>query len=243
MKWNKEIFENKLKIIWPNLKLVSDIFLTLRDYVEVEDDLGIIYSSRGQTLLKNYPSIQSALNKTEAFKIKAKNIHKDLFNYDKSIYINSNTKLIITCKKCGDFEQTPSLHLLQKHGCPVCSKGVNTMIKNNWVEYTKNKKCILYIIYCFDENENFIKIGITSNNVKYRYLKERDLPYKYESIFEYVSIGDTIWELEKLLHNLYTENLYVPAKYFSGITECFNSSILEELILKTKNIINEKFIK
>ena len=51
---------------------------------------------------------------------KAKLIHGDKYDYSKVNYINSTTKIIITCKKHGDFIQLPVEHL-KKHGCPKCS--------------------------------------------------------------------------------------------------------------------------
>ncbi|MCK9415471.1 hypothetical protein M0Q97_02285 [Candidatus Dojkabacteria bacterium] len=50
----------------------------------------------------------------------AKILHQNKYSYEKSIYIDSYTKLIITCPEHGDFEQTPNNHLAGK-GCPQCS--------------------------------------------------------------------------------------------------------------------------
>lgn len=49
-----------------------------------------------------------------------KNNNKNNYDYSKVIYVNDNTKVIITCPIHGDFEQTPSNH---KKGqkCPKCS--------------------------------------------------------------------------------------------------------------------------
>jgi Zn finger protein HypA/HybF involved in hydrogenase expression len=46
--------------------------------------------------------------------------HGDKYDYSKSFYINSKTKLLITCPKHGDFLQTPSDHYLSGCGCPKC---------------------------------------------------------------------------------------------------------------------------
>ena len=58
---------------------------------------------------------------TEEFIRKAKQVHGDLYNYDKVDYVRSNEKVIITCPKHGDFLQTPSDHL-KGRGCPICGK-------------------------------------------------------------------------------------------------------------------------
>ena len=64
--------------------------------------------------------------KTFTNKVQAKNYanHKDkdgswLYNYDKVEYKGNKTKVIITCKFHGDFQQTPSKHLMGQ-GCPKC---------------------------------------------------------------------------------------------------------------------------
>jgi len=65
-------------------------------------------------------------NKNE-FENKAINIHGEKYNYSKVDYVNAQTKVIITCKIHGDFEQIPHLHL-QGCGCNECAK---IIIKEN----------------------------------------------------------------------------------------------------------------
>ena len=48
-----------------------------------------------------------------------RNIHKNKYNYDKVIYKNVKTKVIIICSKHGEFLQRPSDHL-KRSGCPDC---------------------------------------------------------------------------------------------------------------------------
>lgn len=55
----------------------------------------------------------------ELFISKAKKVHGDKFDYSKVVYINSITKVIITCPEHGDFEQIPNSHLTGK-GCINC---------------------------------------------------------------------------------------------------------------------------
>lgn len=66
---------------------------------------------------------------------KANIVHNTNYSYDKVIYVNNKTKLIITCPTHGDFEQTPRNHL-SGQGCPICkfSKGELT-IKNIFDKY------------------------------------------------------------------------------------------------------------
>ncbi|MCF8298119.1 MAG: hypothetical protein K9J13_11280 [Saprospiraceae bacterium] len=43
----------------------------------------------------------------------SRKIHGKTYNYDKVIYINSYTKVIITCPKHGDFKQKPCDHIVR----------------------------------------------------------------------------------------------------------------------------------
>jgi hypothetical protein len=56
----------------------------------------------------------------EEFIQKAKLIQTISFSYEKSVYINNRTKIIIGCPICHkDFQQNPETHLVSK-GCPLC---------------------------------------------------------------------------------------------------------------------------
>ena len=59
---------------------------------------------------------------TEDFITKAKNVHGNKYNYDKTKYINSTEKVTITCPCHGDFEMLPGNHTSMKQGCPDCAK-------------------------------------------------------------------------------------------------------------------------
>lgn len=50
----------------------------------------------------------------------SKNIHGDKYNYDKVDYKGSTKKVTIICPIHGEFLQTPSAHIVQKQGCPIC---------------------------------------------------------------------------------------------------------------------------
>ncbi|MBK7692752.1 MAG: hypothetical protein IPI30_00160 [Saprospiraceae bacterium] len=47
---------------------------------------------------------------------KAKIVHANKFNYEKSKFVNVKTKIVLTCPVHGDFEQIPSEHL-SGYGC------------------------------------------------------------------------------------------------------------------------------
>ena len=57
---------------------------------------------------------------TDTFVKKALEVHSNKFNYSKTTYVNSKTKVTITCPIHGDFEQSPAEHLAGK-GCKRCA--------------------------------------------------------------------------------------------------------------------------
>ena len=56
----------------------------------------------------------------DSFVFKSKNVHGDKYGYDLVNYINSKTKVKITCPIHGEFEQKPNDHL-SGYGCSKCS--------------------------------------------------------------------------------------------------------------------------
>lgn len=74
---------------------------------------------------------------------KAKATHGDFYSYDKVVYRNMQTKIIVTCPIHGDFYIWPQLHI-RGYGCPLCM--VKAKIDNNSffederkIEKTSNK--------------------------------------------------------------------------------------------------------
>ena len=56
----------------------------------------------------------------EQFIEKARQVHGNTYNYHRVVYVNSHTKVIITCLIHGDFEQTPASHCNLGNGCARC---------------------------------------------------------------------------------------------------------------------------
>jgi hypothetical protein len=49
-----------------------------------------------------------------------RNTHGSKYDYSETVYVDSKTKVIIICKKHGDFEQSVNHHI-KGSGCPKCS--------------------------------------------------------------------------------------------------------------------------
>ena len=74
------------------------------------------FKNIGCSKCKNEINISNSLDN---FKKKASEIHNDEYDYSKSIYKSSNSKIIISCRKHGFFEQRVDHHLSGSK-CPKC---------------------------------------------------------------------------------------------------------------------------
>ena len=80
---------------------------------------------------------------TNDFKNRSIIIHEDKYDYSKVKYKKSSEKVIIICKKHGDFEQTPNGHL-NGAGCKKCSvEYIAELQQSNTNEFT-NKATKIY---------------------------------------------------------------------------------------------------
>ena len=59
--------------------------------------------------------------KTKLFIEKARAVHGDRYGYERVVYVRTRDKIVITCAKHGDFEQTPNSHL-NGQGCAKCGR-------------------------------------------------------------------------------------------------------------------------
>jgi hypothetical protein len=216
-------FSIKLKLIHPTLTVISE-YTTSENNILVKDALDIVYLVRANDLLQgSRPTIQSAVDKIDCFSKKANIVHHNKYDYSKINYIDTFTKISIFCKEHRRyFLQQPSAHL-NGQGCPRCVTTVGYS-KKQFLEYcaaySKNTP-ILYIIRCFNDSEEFIKIGITAKNTSLRFAYPIQLPYSHEIIKEIKGSPDFVWDKEKELHEACKKFTYSPSILFGGHTECF----------------------
>lgn len=77
-------------------------------------------------------------------------VHDDRFIYDKSIYINTRTKIIITCKIHGDFLMSPDSHIIKKQGCSKCALESHKLSEIS-IERLENMKFIHNNKYLYED--------------------------------------------------------------------------------------------
>ena len=93
------------------------------------------------------------------FVFKANKIHNYKYNYDKVIYKNNYTKIIITCPIHGDFEQTPNNHL-NGQNCPLCSNMKHPNIKQDLQEFIKKA------IFIHGNKYDYSKVNYVNSKTK-----------------------------------------------------------------------------
>lgn len=130
---NTEWFLNKANQVHGNKYIYDKVV-----YKKIKDKVIIICPKHGEFLQTpddhlhgkgcKYCGIDSSvIKKTKSSKdfiFIAKKIHNDFYNYDKVVYINTKSKITITCPIHGDFLQTPDDHLCGK-GCKFCTNQIS----------------------------------------------------------------------------------------------------------------------
>jgi hypothetical protein len=82
---------------------------------------------------------------------RSREVHGNIYKYDKFVYVNNRTLGTITCPKHGDFEQSPKDHM-RGHGCRVCG-----------YEKTTNEK--------FLDQEEFLQRALSIHGGRFSYEK------------------------------------------------------------------------
>lgn len=225
-----EYYENLHNKIYPN-NLIKVLYME-GPYVYFETDFGLckkLKSCFGKTGYK----LESAVNKTDFFIRKASKIHNYKYLYTNTEFINSKSKIKIICPIHGEFEQKANHHI-SGHGCQKCAtisahKKNNSVISNwtlkNWEENGKNSKSFsgfkCYILKCWNDKEEFYKIGRTFQTINRRFHDKNLMPYNYEILKVYEDSPKIIYTLEILLKRKNKYNKYVPSINFGGKEECY----------------------
>lgn len=178
---------------------------------------------------------------TSDFIEKSKKKHGDKYDYSLVKYINNTNKVIIICPIHGQFEQTPHNHK-RGGGCKKCayieiakanvdnSRGWSLSDWENKLKKIPDSKAILYVIECYDDDETFIKVGITMRSIKKRFCNKVLMPYKYKILLEISDLPNIIFNTEIEIKRKLKLEKYRPMVKFSGYHECFNKSCGKEIV-------------
>jgi len=212
-------------------------FINCRTKIEVSTLYGNCFVNPYNILEGNKPSISTAIEPVKFFINMAKEIHNSTYDYSCiKNYVNNITKVPIICKTHGLFLQKPNNHLLG-NGCPECGKKSWDFKLNDWLN-TNGSGATFYILKCSLNDEEFIKMGITSTTIKKRYRKKDSMPYNYIVLHEtYSTNKKLIWELERTFLRELRIYKYKPLLKFGGSTECFKLNSLKHIQLSHASIV------
>lgn len=167
------------------------------------------------------------------------------YSYEKTVYVKSKEKVVITCPAHGDFSITPHSHL-QGQGCSKCANERRTKhtfksvaesvfyeLENGFTPY---KPGVLYILKC----GNVVKIGISNNDPRYRSesaSKTSGYDFKVRTVYMFDSgriaqIVET--EILRLLRKMYKQ----PLHKFDGYTETFLDVDMPHLLHSLETILS-----
>lgn len=217
-----EDFISRAKIIHNNRYDYSKV----EDFNSTYDKVIIICPTHGEFLQsvdnhlrkRNCPKCQNRKTQ-EQYLAKAKEIHKDRYDYSKLIYTGVKDKVEIICKVHGSFFQRADTHL-SGCGCPHCSATLPPTEKH------KETPTTFYVI----KYKGLYKIGITLKKVKQRYRRDVEDINDIEILTEIIIDGyDKAFMFEQFLMNKYFQYRYFGKKIFknTGITEVFTENIYE----------------
>lgn len=166
---------------------------------------------------------------------KANKKHNNRYKYLKDKVFKAKDTVEIECPIHGIFHQVADNHL-RGDGCSQCSivELSKRMRENppgwsftNWQKAGERSKVFesfkCYIIKCWNEKEEFYKIGKTFNVISYRFRGKKNMPYNYEIIKLFEGGAREISKLEKKLQKANRDFKYIPKIIFTGMYECYES--------------------
>lgn len=167
---------------------------------------------------------------TEDFVLKARKVHgEDAYDYTDVLYKLSSVKVNIKCNSCFEtFSQVPNSHL-RGSGCPVCysTRGYSrSEYREVCKKYDYNSN--LYLVRCYNDHENFLKVGITVHEDVSERFKSR-VPYDIEVLHVLKGYCDNVYDAENKLKRAFRKDRYSPKLSFKGETECFNLNVKDKI--------------
>jgi len=110
---------------------------------------------------------------TVFFKVKAKEIHKDKYDYSLVEYKRNNQKVIIICPDHGKFYQKPNDHISGKQGCPKCGDIERAIKRRSNTEEFVEKAILIhqdkYDYYLVNYKQSNHKVKIVCNKCKHQF--------------------------------------------------------------------------
>jgi len=166
----------------------------------------------------------------------AKKVHGCKYNYEKSVYINKNTKIKIYCNSCNEnFFQTPYSHINNKQGCPSCHGNK----KMNTIEFIKKAKKI------HGDKYNYEKALYTNSNKNINIFCNSCNKYFYQLPNNHLSkncnCSHCSSNKKKTKEKFIEEAKKIHGdKYDYSLVEYFNRNTKVKIICKTHGIFEQR---
>jgi very-short-patch-repair endonuclease len=152
MKCERDIIRNSEDFIRKAIDRYGNKYdYSLVEYKGIDKKVKIIYNNevfeqKAGAHLYAKGLVEKRINKktTSIFINESNSVHDFLYDYSKVDYINNHTKVIIICKKHGEFLQTPGSHL-QGSGCPFCmessgEKEISKFLRKNNINFIREHR-------------------------------------------------------------------------------------------------------
>jgi len=167
---------------------------------------------------------------TEGFIERAKLKHGDRYDYSKTKYINSMSKVIITCREHGDFLQKAESHT-RGRGCPNCKKSVG----ENKIELFFNKNNVLFEKQkMFEDCKNILSLPFDFYLPNYNICIEYDGIQHYQPVKHFGGIEN--FNLRKKLDEI--KNEYCKNNNIRLIRISYKENVENKLNYELTNLLN-----
>lgn len=162
-------------------------------------------------------------------KFKQSILEDHLYDYSLSFFEKIHDKIEVGCPDHGSYFVTVDHHLRGVR-CKQCAALKKTGgYSEQWFSNNPDQKNVpgsIYLLKMFDDKEEFLKVGITTNSLKQRY---RGSKYMYEIIRLHRDDLYKCYQLEKEIKKQFKNFLYKNKKDIYR-TESFQMSALTEIM-------------
>jgi uncharacterized protein with PIN domain len=187
-------------------------YITAKDFVDIICPIHGIFSQRAHSHLQGHGCPiccneivkMTNLSNTNVFIKKAKEIHGNIYSYEKVKYIHCNTPVKIICPIHGIFEQKPSVHLAGSK-CKRCSKTITG------IGYNEGKYFTPYIENIFPSIE--CQYPVLNYFVDF-YIPELNLVIEYDEYYHKTQLEYDALREEKIKKELDCDIIRIDDKKF-----------------------------
>ena len=230
----------KLKEVNSTLKIYEDTYVDRKSKITIECETHGVLEVETLSLIQNKvgcPKCGKVVGgekqrvSYETFLKKAIKKFKGKFTYLEETYKGSTSKMKALCPKHGIIDILPYSHLNQEYGCKKCAIENSPSYKPSYKPYY-DKPTTLYYIKLIKGNEEYFKLGITTQTISERFCRLPSEGLTYEIIAtKTFETGISAYHLEQFLlhkYNSYKIDFILLPKS-GGNSEIFNQDIYESI--------------